>query len=37
MAVLTGLHIATPRSRIVSLSLTAASLFVVWLGVVLTH
>ena len=37
VAVLTGLHIATPRSRVVSLSLIVASLFVVWLGVVLTH
>jgi putative copper export protein len=36
-AVLTGLHIATPRSRVASLSLIVASLFVVWLGVVLTH
>jgi uncharacterized membrane protein len=37
VAVLTGLHIATPRTRIVSLALTASSLLVVWLGVVLTH
>ncbi|MBD0282757.1 MAG: hypothetical protein ICV69_11270 [Thermoleophilaceae bacterium] len=37
VAVLTGLHIATPRSRVVSLSLIVASPFVVWLGVVLTH
>ena len=37
VAILTGLHIATPRSRVVSLSLILASLLVVWLGVVLTH
>jgi uncharacterized membrane protein len=37
VAVLTGLHITTPRTRIVSLALTASSLLVVWLGVVLTH
>jgi uncharacterized membrane protein len=35
--VLTGLHIASPRSRGVSLSLAATSLLVVWFGVVLTH
>ena len=34
---LTGLHIASPRSRLVSLSLAATSLLVVWFGVVLTH
>lgn len=37
VAVLTGLHIAAPRSRPVSLALTASSLLVVWLGVALTH
>jgi len=37
VAVLTDLHIAAPRSHVVSLSLTSASLFAVWLGVVLTH
>jgi uncharacterized membrane protein len=37
VAVLTGLHIATPRTRTVSIALTASSLLVVWLGVVLTH
>lgn len=36
-AVLTGLHIASPRSRAVSLGLAASSLLVVWLGVALTH
>jgi hypothetical protein len=35
--VLTGLHIASPRSRALSLSLAASSLLVVWFGVVLTH
>jgi uncharacterized membrane protein len=35
--VLTGLHIASPRSRGISLSLAATSLLVVWFGVVLTH
>ena len=34
---LTALHIASPRSRGVSLSLAATSLLVVWFGVVLTH
>ena len=37
VAVLTGLHIASPRSRAVALALTASSLLAVWLGVVLTH
>src|SRR5215213_2840855 len=37
VGVLTALHIATPRSRAVSLALTGSSLTVVWLGVVLTH
>ena len=37
VGVLTGLHIATPHSRAVSLALVASSLFVVWLGVTLTH
>jgi hypothetical protein len=36
-AVLTGLHIASPRSRAVSLSLVASSLLIVWLGVALSH
>lgn len=36
-AVLTGLHIASPRSRALSLALMASSLLVVWLGVALTH
>ena len=35
--VLLGLHIATPRSRAVSLSLMVSSLLVVWLGVAMTH
>ena len=34
---LTALHIASPPSRGVSLSLAATSLLVVWFGVVLTH
>ena len=37
VGVLTGLHIATPHSRPVSLALAGSSLFVVWLGVALTH
>ena len=37
VAVLTGLHIASPQSRALSLALAASSLFVVWLGVVLSH
>jgi putative copper export protein len=37
VGVLTGLHIATPQSRAVSLALLASSLTVVWLGVALTH
>lgn len=35
--VLLGLHIASPRSRAISLSLVASSLLVAWLGVALTH
>ena len=35
--VLTGLHIASPRSRALSLALVASSLLVVWFGVVLSH
>jgi uncharacterized membrane protein len=34
--VLLGLHIASPRSRAISLSLVVSSLLVVWLGVALT-
>lgn len=37
VGVLTGLHIATPDSRAVSLALVASSLTVVWLGVALSH
>ena len=37
VGVLTALHIASPHSRVVSLSLAASSPAVVWLGVVLTH
>lgn len=37
VAVLLGLHIASPRSRALSLALVASSLLVVWLGVALTH
>lgn len=37
VAVLTGLHIATPHSRAVSIALFASSLLVVWLGVSMTH
>ena len=37
VGVLTGLHIASPHSRVVSIALFASSLLVVWLGVVLSH
>jgi len=37
VGLLTGLHIATPDSRAVSLALVASSLTVVWLGVALSH
>jgi putative copper export protein len=37
VGVLTGLHIAAPRARAVAIALTASSLLVVWLGVVLAH
>jgi len=37
VGVLTGMHIAAPRARALSIALTASSLFVVWLGVVLSH
>jgi uncharacterized membrane protein len=37
VGVLTALHVASPRSRAVSIALLASSLGVVWLGVVLTH
>lgn len=37
VGVLTGLHVATPNSRAVSLALMGSSLLVVWLGVTLTH
>ena len=37
VGVLTGLHIATPHSRGVSIALFASSLLVVWLGVSLSH
>lgn len=37
VGVLTGLHIATPHSRVVSIALFASSLLVVWLGVSMTH
>jgi len=37
VGVLVGLHIASPRSRALSLALVAASMLVVWLGVDLSH
>jgi uncharacterized membrane protein len=37
VAVLLGMHIASPRSRGLSLALMASSLLVVWLGVALAH
>ena len=37
VGVLVALHIASPRSRALSLALVAASVLVVWLGVDLSH
>lgn len=37
VAVLTGLHIATPQSLPVQIGLLASSLLVVWFGVELSH
>jgi uncharacterized membrane protein YhaH (DUF805 family) len=37
LGVLTGLRIATPHSRVVSLTLAGSSLGVVWLGVALAN
>jgi hypothetical protein len=37
VGVLTGLHIASPHSRAVSIAVFASSLLVVWLGVALAH
>jgi uncharacterized membrane protein len=37
VAVLTGLHVASPRSRAVSYAVVASSLLVLWLGVELTY
>lgn len=37
VAVLTGLHIASPKSRAVSYGVVAASLLVLWFGVKLTY
>lgn len=37
LGVLTAVHLATPRSRGVSLAIFASSLLVVWLGVALAH
>ncbi len=37
LGVLTGLHIATPHSRAVSVAVFASSLLVVWLGMALAH
>ena len=37
VAVLTGLHIASPQGRALAFALAASSLLVVWLGVALTH
>jgi uncharacterized membrane protein len=37
VGVLTALHIASARTRVVSVALVAASLLVVWLGVRLAH
>jgi putative copper export protein len=37
VGVLTGLHIATPDSRALSMAVFGSSLLVVWFGVVLAH
>jgi len=37
VAVLTTLHVASPKSRALSYAVTASSLLVVWLGVKLTY
>ena len=37
VAVLTGLHIASPQSRALSFGIAASSLLFVWIGVVLTQ
>ena len=37
VAVLTGLHIASPKNRAVSYGVVAASLLVLWFGVKLTY
>jgi uncharacterized membrane protein len=37
VGVLTGLHIASPKSRVISWAVVLASLLVVWLGVKLTY
>ena len=37
VGVLTGLHIVSPRSRVVSYGVVAGSLLVVWFGVKLTY
>jgi len=37
IGVLLALHVVTPYTRAVSLSVLAASLLIVWLGIRLTH
>ena len=37
VGVLTGLHVASPKSRAVSYGVVAASLLVLWFGVKLTY
>jgi uncharacterized membrane protein len=37
VGVLTGLHVVNPRGRVISYSVVAASLLVVWFGVKLTY
>ena len=37
VGVLAGLHVVTPHTRVVSLAVFAASVAIVWLGVILSH
>ena len=37
VAVLTGLHVISTRTKAISIALVAGSLLIVWLGLRLTH
>jgi uncharacterized membrane protein len=37
VGILVGLHVVTPRSRVLSIAVLVASLAIVWVGVVLSH